>query len=349
MSSSTPLQIMSWIPNFSGWKHYAAVTSALGVVGLFAVAGPIYHVIDYTYLWLRPSKLDRYLHPSPDGRPAWALVTGATSGIGKAFSHELARRGFNVVIHGRSQSKLDAAEAELRSAYPKRDFRQLVADASMVPCANCLDDKPSQRAVDFDVIVKDLSDLHLTVVISNAGNGPTPTYGTLESYDQHMLTSVVSLNALFPMHLLAHIIPTLQKNSPSLVIQIGSLSDNGLPLLSSYSSAKTLIMTLFKCVAREMHLTGRKGIEIIGMRVGSVTGVQHETQKPSWTMPDAKVFARAALGWVGCGRSEVIPWWGHAVQQGIMVALMPGWVKEKVFLRVMKDLWDEQSKKGKRS
>jgi 17beta-estradiol 17-dehydrogenase / very-long-chain 3-oxoacyl-CoA reductase len=202
--------------------------------------------------------------------------------------------------------------------------------------------------VDFNSIVKQLSDLHLTVVISNAGNGPTPTYGTLETYPQSMITSTVSLNALFPLHLVAHLLPTLLTNSPCLVIQIGSMSDNFLPLLASYSSSKAFIRGIFGCVAREMRLTNRTGVEMILMRVGRVTGVQHEDGKPNWTMPDAKVFARAALGWVGCGRSEVIPWWGHAFQQAFMVEVMPDWVREKVFLGVMRGLWEEQRAKGKR-
>jgi 17beta-estradiol 17-dehydrogenase / very-long-chain 3-oxoacyl-CoA reductase len=155
--------------------------------------------------------------------------------------------------------------------------------------------------------MKQFSDLHLTAMISNAGHGPTPTYGTLESYPQSTITSTVSLNALFPLHLLARLLPTLPTNSPSLIVQIGSMSDNFLPLLASYSSSKSFIRAIFGCVAREMLLMNRVGVEIIFMRVGRVTGVQHDDGKPGWTRPDAKVFAQAALGWVGSGRSEIIP------------------------------------------
>lgn len=326
---------------------------ALSALGFLTVARWFYSFLTYTYLLLKPSKLDRYLYDSRDGKPAWALVTGATSGIGLALSHELARHGFCVVIHGRNKSKLDAVETELRAAHPGREFRQLVADASHVPCTNCLSVQEQGTArnvssfVDFDSIVKQLSHLHLTVLISNAGNGPTPTYGTLESYSQSMITSTVSLNALFPLHLVARLLPTIDGNSPSLIIQIGSMSANFLPLLASYSSSKAFIRGVFGCVAREMRLTNRTGVEMILMRVGRVTGVQHEDGQPSWTMPDAKVFAKAALGWVGSGRSEVIPWWGHAFQQAFLVEVMPDWLRERVFLRVMRGLWEEQRAKEK--
>jgi short-subunit dehydrogenase len=47
----------------------------------------------------------------------WALVTGATDGIGKAFTVKLARKKINLVIVGRSQSKLEELAKELHSKY----------------------------------------------------------------------------------------------------------------------------------------------------------------------------------------------------------------------------------------
>ena len=58
----------------------------------------------------------------------WAVVTGATDGIGKAISFELARRGCSVVLVSRTQSKLDAVAAELKEAYPKVDVKTEAVD-----------------------------------------------------------------------------------------------------------------------------------------------------------------------------------------------------------------------------
>ncbi|KAA3670670.1 uncharacterized protein DEA37_0008090 [Paragonimus westermani] len=47
----------------------------------------------------------------------WAIVTGSTDGIGKAYAYELAKDGLNVMLISRNQNKLDAVAQELESAF----------------------------------------------------------------------------------------------------------------------------------------------------------------------------------------------------------------------------------------
>ena len=67
----------------------------------------------------------RYSQP---GQDTYACVTGATSGIGKGFAFELARRGFNVLLVSRSETKLKSVKDELQSKYPQLHFDYVVAD-----------------------------------------------------------------------------------------------------------------------------------------------------------------------------------------------------------------------------
>lgn len=67
-----------------------------------------------------PKKLTKY------GK--WAVVTGATDGIGKAVSFELARRGCSVVLVSRTQSKLDAVAAELKDTCPNVEVKTEAVD-----------------------------------------------------------------------------------------------------------------------------------------------------------------------------------------------------------------------------
>lgn len=92
-------------------------------VGIFAVAVFLLVALNTLTVYLRPSKVPRYLHTN--SQPAWALVTGVSAGIGKAFAHSLAEAGFNVVIHGRNPSKLAVVLGELESRHPLRSFRTL--------------------------------------------------------------------------------------------------------------------------------------------------------------------------------------------------------------------------------
>ena len=48
----------------------------------------------------------------------WALVTGASDGLGKGYCFELARNGFHIILLARNQAKLDKVAAEIREQYP---------------------------------------------------------------------------------------------------------------------------------------------------------------------------------------------------------------------------------------
>lgn len=80
--------------------------------------------------WLYSSGLPKFFHRDSHGNSPWTLVTGASDGIGRALSAELGARGFNVVLHGRSEAKLSNVRKDLETAYPQREFRHITADAS---------------------------------------------------------------------------------------------------------------------------------------------------------------------------------------------------------------------------
>ncbi|PNP46005.1 hypothetical protein THARTR1_10823 [Trichoderma harzianum] len=160
-------------------------------IGAVTVAALAINVFSAVKVYILPSKLQRYAHASTDGNPPWALVTGASDGIGRAFAEELALRGFNVVLHGRNKAKLDLVKSELQQKHPETLFRTLVADASKVQCVNCLhgEENESQHPVDFNAIKDALQDLHLTVLINNAGGGSRdPVYLSLSDSSEERIT-----------------------------------------------------------------------------------------------------------------------------------------------------------------
>lgn len=61
---------------------------------------------------------------------SWALITGATDGIGKAFARGLARRGLNLVLVSRSSGKLRTVSDEIRAEFPGSDVRTVEMDFS---------------------------------------------------------------------------------------------------------------------------------------------------------------------------------------------------------------------------
>ncbi|KAI8958499.1 NAD(P)-binding protein [Daldinia sp. FL1419] len=330
-----------------------ASSAILSTIGLLTVSNVIFKILSLARTYTYSSKLSRYAHPSRDGEPPWALVTGASDGIGLALAHELAANGFNVVLHGRNREKLSRVESELRDAFPQRSFRILVADAHVVPCVNCLTASENGRqdgsaALDFAAIKQELDGLNLTVVVNNAGGNPIgPIFVPLKDKTEDRTIENVSLNALFPLHLARTLLPNLIQNSPSLLINIGSMSDRGLPLIATYAASKQFLMTLTGALRLEIAMEGKANdVEVLGIRAGRVTGVSRYKELPSLFSPSTETFAKAALAHAGNGGGVVIGYWAHALQQ-LVTDSLPGWVLDKVMINVMHQEreWDLKAKK----
>lgn len=308
-------------------------------IGAITVAAIAFKVVFAVKVYLLPSKLQRYAHVSADGRLPWALVTGASDGIGRAFAEELALRGFNVVLHGRNKEKLDIVKADLQKKHPETLFRILIADASKVQCVNCLQagENHPEHLLDFNSIRDTLQDLHLTVLINNAGGSyRDPVYLALSESSELRIASNVSVNALFPLHLIRVLLPHLAQNSPALIMNISSTADVGLPLLASYSASKQFLMTLTRTINLENAFSSRTDIECLGVRVGNVTGVSHNKTSASFFTPTADTMARAALDRAGHGHVVVIGHWTHALQQ-VGLTFMPEFLANKVMINAIRE------------
>ncbi|KAK3185944.1 hypothetical protein K4F52_005399 [Lecanicillium sp. MT-2017a] len=363
----------------------AFLANLLLAVGAIFTVVAISRTVGLIRIYLLPSRFDRYAHRAPDGSPPWAMVTGASDGIGLAFAGELASRGFNVVLHGRNPDKLARVMADLQARNPERTFRIVIADAATVACVSCikgggshggsggdapLPSPPKQErlpsppgetpavsspplhhqhgklpggALDFSILKAAVADLHLTVLINNAGNGPSdPIYSPLGGSSEARITGNVSLNALFPMHLMRELLPTLGRNGPALVMNISSITDQGFPLLTSYGSSKRFMMTVTRSVRLELQLDGQAdNVELLGIRIGRVTGVSGYKEKPSFFTPDTVTMARAALSRAGHGHGVVDGYWCHALQQ-FLLRLLPQVLRDRLVMDVIKGEREEE-------
>ncbi|ROV90012.1 hypothetical protein VSDG_08403 [Cytospora chrysosperma] len=343
------------------------LTAIIYLLGILSCLSIITKVTAFLLLYHRPSKLHRYLHDT-SGKPAWALVTGASDGIGKQFCIELAAHGFNVVLHGRNPTKLAAVKDDLARQFPNREFRSLIADASAIACNNCRGQGKSHQGdgvaspaknkstahVDFEGIAASLADINLTVLINNAGGNmadpSAPVYQFLQDAPEARLVNNVNLNAVFPLVLQSKLLPQLMRDSPSLIINISSLSDNGLPMLASYASSKTFLNTLSRIISHERTLQGGPGggIEVFAARVGETTATSSNSHPASLFEPDARTVARAVLARVGCGLPVVVADLPNALLQALL-GLMPGFVRDRALLGVIRTRWMADQERLKKS
>lgn len=90
----------------------------------------------------------------------WAIVTGATDGIGKAMALELGKKGFNILLISRTKSKLEVVQSELKSLLPKVDIQIFALD-----CQTLVDEKVRAK------VAKELEKYDIQVLINNVGMG----------------------------------------------------------------------------------------------------------------------------------------------------------------------------------
>jgi len=305
--------------------------------------------------FLYRSKLHIYRHlPSPalhllgkqrgdepqDSHP-WAFISGASDGIGYGFVQELASQGFNIVLHGRDQAKIDRLIDGLRKQWPDRSYESFICDAT---------DRASW-AERLDSLVQWLDDYNrnLTVLVNNIGGNPNNarSFTPLAEYRVDELTALVDLNLTFPAQVTRALLPILQRNKPSLVINMASAcgtSNVAIPYLTTYSGTKAFIRQFSKTLRLELVATGHEEVEVMSVVAAKVQsgGMKTET---GWAVPSSRDFARATLHKVGRGRAEITPWWGQSVQLWVM-GLLPDWIREKSLVdigkqekRAMEEVW----------
>ncbi|CAK7205360.1 hypothetical protein SEUCBS139899_008130 [Sporothrix eucalyptigena] len=289
----------------------------------FKTAQTLYSVASFFAIYLRPSQVHRYVYNDTQGRPPWALVTGASDGVGVVLADELATVGLNVVLHGRNTTKLEGVRRDLEKKHPQRQFRLFVVDASQTP------------GQDLDgLVTTTLGDLHMTVLINNAGGGlRAPTYGALSETSTARIVENVTLNGLFPLVLTARILPLF--NGPSLVMNVGSLADIGMPFVTPYAASKVFMLAATSMMRRELAALGRSSTQMLAVRFGVVTGVSHTKTPPRWNEPDTTTMAQAALARTGSGsRDIVIAYLPQALQNAVL-----GWLSasstDRLFQKIM--------------
>ncbi|KAJ7019281.1 hypothetical protein C8F04DRAFT_337449 [Mycena alexandri] len=283
----------------------STLTGILTALGISIATYYAYNILSFLHLYiLHRSTISRYLasDPSASETRSWALITGASDGIGLGFAHELASHGFNIILHGRSPTKLAAVETALKTQYPKISTRLFVLDVY----------PPNTAAIDDYVRGLANDGVRVRVLVNNIG-GPTltgsPAFRPLTSLMAVDIQKLFELNVGFPTLLTRALLPAMRE--PALVLNIGSfVARVPGPLLSVYAGCKAFNMSWSRSLGVELRAEGRQ-VEVIGLLVGEVQSSQHRELKGPLVCT-SRVLARSALNRIGCGKHTVVPWWRHA-------------------------------------
>jgi NAD(P)-dependent dehydrogenase (short-subunit alcohol dehydrogenase family) len=181
---------------------------------------------------------------------ATALITGGTSGIGRAAAKKLAQLGVHVLVVGRNAERGKETVDEIRAAGGKVDF-----------ISSDLRDASSARSVARRAA--ELGNGTVDILINNAGIYPfVPTHETTEE----VFESVYSLNVKVPYFLVAELAPRMAKRGKGAIVNLSTMvADYGAPGMSLYGSSKAAINLLTKAWAAEY---GPSGVRVNAVSAG---------------------------------------------------------------------------------
>jgi short-subunit dehydrogenase len=182
--------------------------------------------------------------PSP--RPL-ALVTGASSGIGAAFSERLAREGNDLVVVARRKERLDALAAQLQKAHDAR-VEVLVADLASAAGIAALEARLSRGDV--------------TLLVNNAGISGYKPFAQLAP---STLDELLAIHISAVSHAVRAALPGMIQAKRGAIINIasllglsGTLPPNPLPFRATYSAAKAYLVAFTQLLAGELKESGVK-------------------------------------------------------------------------------------------
>ena len=229
-----------------------------------------------------------------------AIVTGASSGIGRAISQELARQGASVVAVARRREKLDALAESIRGE----------GGSVEVAVGDVTDADVRRQAI--DVAVSRFGGLD--ILVNNAGIGAT---GLFEDADADRVRRIMEVNFFALVEMTRQALPLLIESPRAIVVNIGSiLGHRGVPHNSEYAASKFAVQGFSESIRAE--LIPRK-IDVLVVSPGTTEteffdSVIEHTGEPSWPKHKAvtaAAVARKTVRAIRLGKHEIIPYgWG---------------------------------------
>mmetsp|Transcript_49383 Transcript_49383/g.84891 ORF Transcript_49383/g.84891 Transcript_49383/m.84891 type:complete len:346 (-) Transcript_49383:85-1122(-) len=248
----------------------------------------------------------------------WAVVTGATDGIGKAYAKEMAERGLNVLLISRNMSKLQKVKLEILEAFPGVKAEVHVCDFSA-----------------FDLIARNalslaLEELNIAILINNVGIGyKFPQYFSELAHEE--VINIIELNINSCTWMTRIVLPLMERKSGAQKGLIVNLSSGSslfpCPLLSEYSAAKSYVARLSASLDAELK---GKGIRVQAQAPLYVTSKLSKIRNPSLLVPTPEQYVRCAVKYIG-NVAVTNPWFPHRAQVAVLTSL-PSCVSERILL-----------------
>ncbi|MEO1652119.1 MAG: SDR family NAD(P)-dependent oxidoreductase [Bacteroidota bacterium] len=181
---------------------------------------------------------------------SWALITGASSGIGREIAERLAEAGLNLLIHGRRLSELQALKQSINQQYPV-EVRITSGDLS--------------ERLGVDQLWQASQNLDLGLVVFSAGFGTSGSFLRTE-LDQEVNMLRVNCEALL---ILTHLFSARlsERKKGGMILMSSMVGFQGVPFSANYAASKAYVQSLAEALAIELK---PKGVDVLAAAPGPV-------------------------------------------------------------------------------
>jgi short-subunit dehydrogenase len=235
----------------------------------------------------------------------WALVTGATAGIGESFSRMLASQGFNIALVARDEARLHERAAGLREKYGVQTF---VLPADLATDSGCA------------AVEEYIKEFEIEVLINNAGFGINkPFTASALDAEQDLLDVLVRT----PMRLMHILLPQMKARNSGTIINVSSVAS--FIAGGTYSASKSYLTVLSESLHTELRGTN---VKISALCPGFTRTEFHERGRmkmkglPDFMWLDSDQLVAQSWSDAQTGKAVSVPGWQYKLLVGF-ISILP--------------------------
>jgi short-subunit dehydrogenase len=239
--------------------------------------------------------------PKPTSSSA-ALITGASAGIGEAIAHELASRGYSLILVARRKERLDQLAQKLTDQHGVR-AEAIAADLGKANSRSRIPDRINELGLEVEVL------------INNAGFATNGAFHKSE-LDREIEQVRVLVEAV--VYLTHTFLPGMARRGHGAILNVASTAGmQPLPYSAGYSAAKAYVLTFSEALHQEQRGNGVTVTalapgpvatdfwEISGWQVQGGQSFEKAVPRPAWISPQQA--ARAGIQGLEAGNRVVVP------------------------------------------
>jgi len=235
---------------------------------------------------------------------SWALVTGATVGIGESFTRLLAEKNYNLVLVARDVSRLQERASQLQSQF---NVETHILQADLSTDAGCT------------AVEQYIANNQIDVLINNAGFGINKAFTMSElKAEQEMFDVLVRT----PMRLMHGVLPGMKQRNKGVVINVSSVA--GYIAGGSYSAAKSYLTVISESLHTELADTN---IKVSALCPGFTRTEFHQRGRmsmkglPNFMWLDSDTLVAKAWSDALKGKAVSIPGWQYQILVFVIASL----------------------------